>query len=478
VEDCASGGPSTTLPCDDNDPNTINDVVTTLDCDGTVCVPCMGTPVDCSSGATNVVPCDDGNPCTSGETETVLVANGLVCIPCGGGLVEDCASGGPSTTLPCDDNDPNTINDMVTTLDCDGTVCIPCSGTPVDCTSGPATEMPCDDGNVCTSGDVQTILDADGTICIPCAGVEEDCATGTTSVVGCDDGIASTINDQQTILDCDGSVCVPCMGTAVDCSSPSITVSVVGCDDGDPCTSGDVQTLLDLDGSICLPCAGVAEVCDTGAARIVACNDGDDTTVNDEQTILECDGSVCVPCMGTLCDAEASLGPDRTIAIGDSIELEVFTNLAIDSVDWGMSRGLSCTNCLNPVAKPAETTSYTVRLIDEQGCEASTRITITVDPKRKTYAPSAFSPNGDGVNDRFGIRARIGTMRVSTLAIYNRWGAELFRGGDTEFGGLNHEWDGTNRGEVAEVGVYIYVAELVFLDGQTEKVYGEVLITR
>ena len=60
VLDCASG-PSTTLPCDDGDPNTINDEQTILACDGSICIPCQGEPVDCSNGSTSIDSCDDGD---------------------------------------------------------------------------------------------------------------------------------------------------------------------------------------------------------------------------------------------------------------------------------------------------------------------------------------------------------------------------------------------------------------------------------
>ncbi len=51
---CATG-PTTTIACNDNNPNTTNDVVTTLNCDGSVCVPCAGTPVNGGGDCPNSV---------------------------------------------------------------------------------------------------------------------------------------------------------------------------------------------------------------------------------------------------------------------------------------------------------------------------------------------------------------------------------------------------------------------------------------
>jgi gliding motility-associated-like protein len=430
--------------------------------------------VDCSNGTTSIAACDDGNPCTSDDEQMVLDSDGSICVPCAG-MVVDCSTG-PITVMACNDGDANTANDEQTVLDCDGSVCIPCAGTPLDCANGTTSVVACDDGDPCTSSDEQTVLDANGGICTPCAGVVEDCSSGTTSTMACEDGNVSTINDEETILDCDGSICIPCAGTQVQCSTGM--TSVVACDDGDSCTVGDQQTILDVDGSVCILCAGVLEDCSSSLTSVVACDDGDSFTVNDEQTVLDCDGSICIPCTGTPCRIEINIGGDRTILIGDSIELNITTNAVVDSVIWQERPSLSCTDCINPVAKPAMTTSYEVLLIDDQGCEVWDRITIIVDRNRKVFIPTAFSPNGDGINDVFSIQARNNSTRVLALRVYNRWGVEVFNRGDKAFGSTEHFWDGRFRGEDVAVGVYIYVADLEFLDGGKEIMTGEVMILR
>jgi gliding motility-associated-like protein len=112
--------------CDDGDPNTVNDMETILTCDGSICVPCSGTAVDCDMGATSVQPCDDNNPCTINDEETVLDSDGTICVPCAGTLV-DCDAA-MTSVQPCDDGDPCTINDIQVVLNCDGSVCEPCMG--------------------------------------------------------------------------------------------------------------------------------------------------------------------------------------------------------------------------------------------------------------------------------------------------------------------------------------------------------------
>ena len=112
------------LPCDDDNDCTVGDteIVT---CSGKVCVPCAGTPTDCS-GLTEEIPCDDGIECTINDVETIA-CNGDICIPCQG--TPATCDDGIVFVIPCNDLDPCTINDEVT-IDCQGEVCIPCEGTP------------------------------------------------------------------------------------------------------------------------------------------------------------------------------------------------------------------------------------------------------------------------------------------------------------------------------------------------------------
>ncbi len=100
----------------------------------------------------------------------------------------------------------------------------------------------------------------------------------------------------------------------------------------------------------------------------------------------------------------ADLGPDQTLLLPDSLQLNVQVNATIDSVVWTPAIGLSCTDCLRPRVQIPESTTYRVTVFDENGCMASDEIRITVDRPRRIYVPNIFSPNGDGMNDIFSIQ--------------------------------------------------------------------------
>jgi gliding motility-associated-like protein len=65
--------------------------------------------------------------------------------------------------------------------------------------------------------------------------------------------------------------------------------------------------------------------------------------------------------------------------------------------------------------------------------------------------PSAFSPNGDSNNDLLHVIAR-GIFNLDYFYVFNRWGEMIFQSNDVNIG-----WDGKYKGELQEVGSYVYV---------------------
>jgi gliding motility-associated-like protein len=69
------------------------------------------------------------------------------------------------------------------------------------------------------------------------------------------------------------------------------------------------------------------------------------------------------------------------------------------------------------------------------------------------YLPSAFTPNGDGLNDI--IRPYlIGMKGLKSFSVFNRWGNLIFH--STTYG---EGWDGTGHGDKQPPGVYVWVLE-------------------
>src|SRR5690606_1978873 len=163
-----------------------------------------------------------------------------------------------------------------------------------------------------------------------------------------------------------------------------------------------------------------------------------------------------------------------TVKLGNSTELEAYSDSIITTYTWTPSNGLDCDDCANPIATPTVSTDYMITAFDQYGCSDSSLVLVVVvsdtsfTPDSDTiplcrtafYIPNAFSPNGDGNNEVFYVYGK--GVRQMHLKIFNRWGELVF-----ETDNLNNGWDGTYKGELQTAGVYVYHVKAVFCDGST-----------
>ena len=174
--------------------------------------------------------------------------------------------------------------------------------------------------------------------------------------------------------------------------------------------------------------------------------------------------------------------PEVKITLGSAYQLEAQTNVLPDAIAfllWSPAIGLSCNDCLEPVAAPLNTTTYTVELIDENGCPAEARVTVKVDRRKDIYAPNIFSPNGDGENDRFTLFARPGLVaEIHSLELFTRWGESVFLVENFQPNDPGAGWDGRFRGEALNPGVFAWLARIEFIDGTVEWYQGDVTLVR
>jgi gliding motility-associated-like protein len=120
---------------------------------------------------------------------------------------------------------------------------------------------------------------------------------------------------------------------------------------------------------------------------------------------------------------------------------------------WFPATGLNDAFSANPLAVTDSTMIYTVQGTDQQGCTNEDTVTVNVafTGQLQALLPSAFTPNGDGLNDCFGI-SRWGTVGELEFSIYNRWGGIVFYTKDP-----SKCWDGTYQSRMQPGGVFVYM---------------------
>jgi len=120
---------------------------------------------------------------------------------------------------------------------------------------------------------------------------------------------------------------------------------------------------------------------------------------------------------------KAFAGNDTSIIVGQPLQLHASGGTAYL---WTPPTGLSSPSLANPVAiynQPFDSIRYKVVVYNEANCPDSDFITVRVfnSPEPVIFVPSAFTPNGDGLNDFFHPVA-VGIKQINSFIVYNRWG--------------------------------------------------------
>ncbi|PHN05817.1 T9SS type B sorting domain-containing protein [Flavilitoribacter nigricans] len=160
------------------------------------------------------------------------------------------------------------------------------------------------------------------------------------------------------------------------------------------------------------------------------------------------------------------LGPDRSISLGDSILISPLLNFTPQSWDWFPNTWVRDTAALELRATPQQSTVYRFTALSEGGCTISDEIKVTVNTQVPVFIPNAFSPNGDGVNDRLTVYSNQSVSQIERMAIYDRWGNQLYQRRQFPANDPQYGWDGRYKGRLLGSGTYICQLELQLINGQ------------
>ncbi|MFK7970943.1 MAG: gliding motility-associated C-terminal domain-containing protein [Bacteroidia bacterium] len=145
--------------------------------------------------------------------------------------------------------------------------------------------------------------------------------------------------------------------------------------------------------------------------------------------------------------ADFTASPEAGIA---PIDVQ-FLNLSSKATryQWNFGKGYIERTDENPL-QTFRAGDWDVRLIafSAEGCADTAWMKLGFD-RPSLFIPSAFSPNGDGVNEDFYVGSY--GMTEFDFRVYTRWGNEIFYSDDPAF-----KWDGTYRGANVPEGVYVY----------------------
>jgi gliding motility-associated-like protein len=119
---------------------------------------------------------------------------------------------------------------------------------------------------------------------------------------------------------------------------------------------------------------------------------------------------------------------------------------------------------------PNDNNTYRV-VAFKKGDNAVASVSNTVEVVLPTYlyVPTAFTPDGDGLNDTFAAKGQ--GIADFSIQIFNRWGAMIYESSDMQRG-----WDGTFKSEPVEAGTYVYIISAKSSNGKTFQKSGSITI--
>ena len=147
-------------------------------------------------------------------------------------------------------------------------------------------------------------------------------------------------------------------------------------------------------------------------------------------------------------------GPDKFVLEGGQVTLTPALSIGAGNVTylWTPPTGLNNPAAAFPVASPTDDITYTLTVTSDKGCAARPD-QVFVKVLKAPAVPNIFSPNGDGIHDRFEIKY-LETYPGTTIDIYNRYGQLVYHSV-----GYTRPWDGTVNGKDVPVGTYYYVVD-------------------
>ena len=164
---------------------------------------------------------------------------------------------------------------------------------------------------------------------------------------------------------------------------------------------------------------------------------------------------------------------DTTIIIGQYVTLSAQSNYD-SKYTWSSSGTIECSNCPKITVQPMDTTIYTVVVSDLLNCfiPITNDYIVNVRKEYSVHLPSAFTPNGDGINDIAYVRGW-GIKELIECTIYNRWGNLVFHTNDLQMG-----WDGTYKGVLQPADSYLYFIKAISYENEELVTQGTITLLK
>jgi gliding motility-associated-like protein len=153
------------------------------------------------------------------------------------------------------------------------------------------------------------------------------------------------------------------------------------------------------------------------------------------------------------------------------------SNRTLQTIFWSPSTLTNCNNCPQIHFIADKDTWIFTQAIDDRGCNQTDSLFVRVKESGSVYAPNAFTPNGDNVNDNFYLQGEDGAM-VESLFIFDRWGNQVFETHNVMVNDPAAGWNGIFNSQKMNPAVFAYYAKVRLVDQEIVELKGDVTLIR
>ncbi|MBK7432452.1 MAG: gliding motility-associated C-terminal domain-containing protein [Chitinophagaceae bacterium] len=165
-----------------------------------------------------------------------------------------------------------------------------------------------------------------------------------------------------------------------------------------------------------------------------------------------------------------ALLPPPVVNIGPDTSLCKFQSVTLDAAQAFGDSYLWSTGETAPSIQVRDIGTYHVK-VTRNGCIASDTLSVGWGDC-SIFIPSAFTPNGDGKNDQFGLLNGT-TLKNFFFEVFDKWGQPMFITKD-----VSEKWDGTHKKARMPNGTYVWILHYVNLKNERKFLNGTVMLIR
>lgn len=168
----------------------------------------------------------------------------------------------------------------------------------------------------------------------------------------------------------------------------------------------------------------------------------------------------------------------HTIRLGESLDLgSAYTpSDRMMTWSWTPTERVDCSDCPAVVSMPVTDTEFTLTGTDQDGCTGMDELLIRVIPVRDIGVPNVVIPGRGNQNSFVTIYGGPHIARIIEFDVFDRWGNLLFTRENMPPNQFQLGWDGTLNGQRLIPGIYVYKAQVEFIDQVVDVVSGEILV--